>query len=66
LIKRRGRRSDSSVLRYLRKIEAKLDRINERLDKFLSAPKTKSKRAAHIPERFKVFGTVQAAEKYHH
>jgi hypothetical protein len=64
LIKRRGRRSDSSVLRYLRKIEAKLDRINERLDKFLSAPKTKSKRAAHIPERFKVFGTVQAAEKY--
>jgi hypothetical protein len=64
LIKRRGRRSDSSVLRYLRKIEAKLDRIDERLDKFLSAPKTKSKRAAHIPERFKVFGTVQAAEKY--
>jgi hypothetical protein len=64
LIKRRGRRSDSSVLRYLRKIDAKLDRINERLDKFLSAPKTKSKRAAHIAERFKVFGTVQAAEKY--
>ena len=64
MIKRRGRRSDSSVLRYLRKIEAKLDRINERLDKFLSAPKTKSKRAAHIPKRLKVFGTKEAAEKY--
>jgi hypothetical protein len=64
LIKRRGRRSDSSVLRYLRKIEAKLDRINERLDKFLSAPKTKSKRAAHIPKRVEVFSTKEAAEKY--
>jgi hypothetical protein len=64
LIERRGRRSDSSVLRYLRNIEAKLDRINERLDKFLSAPKTKSNRAAHIPKRLKVFGTKEAAEKY--
>jgi hypothetical protein len=61
---RRRRRSDSSVLRYLRNIEAKLDRIDERLDKFLSAPKTKSKRAAHIPKRVKVFGTEEEAEKY--
>jgi hypothetical protein len=57
-------RSDSSVLRYLRNIEAKLDRLNERLDKFLSAPKTTSKRTAHIPKRLKVFGTKEAAEKY--
>jgi hypothetical protein len=64
LIERRGRQSDNSVLRYLRNIEAKLDRINKRLDKFLSAPKTKSKRAAHIPKRVKVFGTKEAAEKY--
>ena len=64
MIERRRRRSDSSILRYLGNFEAKIDRINERLDKFLLAPRTKSKRAAHIPERFKVFGTVQAAEKY--
>jgi hypothetical protein len=59
-----SRRSDSVVLRYLRKIEAKLDRINERLDKFLSAPKTKGRRAAQIPKRLKIFGTKEAAEKY--
>jgi len=64
LIERQGRRSDSSVLRYLRNIEAKLDRINRRLDKFLSAPKTKSKRAAHIPKQLKVFDTKEAAERY--
>jgi hypothetical protein len=64
VIEKRRRRPDSSVLRYLRNIEAKLDRINERLDKFLSAPKTKSKQAAHIPQRVKVFGTREAAKKY--
>jgi hypothetical protein len=64
VIERRRRQSDNSVLRSLRNIEAKLDRINERLDKFLSAPKTKSKRAAHIPKQVKVFGTKEAAEKY--
>ena len=64
MIERRRGRSDSSILRSLRNIEAKLDRINERLDKFLSAPKTKSKRIADIPKRWKVFGTKEAAEKY--
>jgi hypothetical protein len=64
LIERRRRRSDSSILRYLGNFEAKIDRINERLDKFLLAPRTKSKRAAHIPKRLKVFGTKEAAEKY--
>jgi hypothetical protein len=29
------------VLRYLRSIDAKLDRLNKRLDNFLSAPKRK-------------------------
>jgi hypothetical protein len=61
--RRRRRRSDSSVLRYLRNIEAKLDRINERLDKFLSAPKTKSKRAAHIPKRVEVFQHERSGRK---
>jgi hypothetical protein len=64
VIKRRKRRSDSSVLRYLRNIEAKLDRINKRLDKFLSAPKRRGKRAMHVPKRTLVFGTKEAAEKY--
>jgi len=32
---------DSPILHYLRNIEAKLDRLNERLDKFLSARKKK-------------------------
>jgi hypothetical protein len=64
LVEKRGQRCDSSVLRYLRKIDAKLDRINKRLDKFLSAPKTKSKRAVDIPKRVEVFGTKEAAEKY--
>ena len=64
MIERRRGRSDSSILRSLRNIEAKLDRINERLDKSLSAPKTKSKRIADIPKRWKVFGTKEAAEKY--
>ena len=64
MIEKRRRRSDSSVLRYLRNIEAKLDRINKRLDKFLSAPKTKGKRTLHIPKRLQVFGTKEAAEKY--
>ena len=64
MIEKRRRRSDSLVLRYLRNIEAKLDRVNERLDKFLSIPKTKSKRAAYIPEPVKYFGTEEAAEKY--
>lgn len=65
MTKKRGRRSDDPVLRYLRKIEAKLDRINKGLDKFLSAPKAKRKRAAlGIPKRLKVFGTEKAAEKY--
>jgi hypothetical protein len=64
VIGKRRRRSDSSVLRYLRNIEDKLDRINERLDKFLSAPKAKSKRAARIPERVRVFGTREAADEY--
>jgi hypothetical protein len=32
---------DSPILHYLRKIEAKLDRLNERLDNFVSAPKRK-------------------------
>jgi hypothetical protein len=33
--------SDEAVVRYLRSIDAKLDRLNERLDRFLSAPKRK-------------------------
>jgi hypothetical protein len=64
MVEKRRRRSDSSVLRYLRNIEAKLDRINERLDRFLSAPKAKRKRAAPIPKRALVFGTKEAAEEY--
>ena len=36
------------VLSYLRSIDAKLDRLNERLDKFLSAPK--GKRAARFSD----------------
>ena len=64
MIEKRGARSDSAILRYLRKIDAKLDRINKRLDKFLSAPKTKTKRAEDIPKRWMVFSTPEAAEKY--
>lgn len=37
MTEKQSRRSDSAVLRHLRKIEAKLDRVNERLDKCLSA-----------------------------
>jgi hypothetical protein len=33
--------SAEAVVRYLRSIDAKLDRLNERLDNFLSAPKRK-------------------------
>jgi hypothetical protein len=64
MIERRRERSGSSVLRHLRNIEAKLDRINEQLEKFLSAPKTRGKRVMHIPKRALVFGTKEAAEKY--
>jgi hypothetical protein len=67
MARRRSKREDP-VLRSLRNIEAKLDRINERLDKFLSA-KTRSKRAARTgnaepAKRVVVFGTKEAAEKY--
>ena len=56
---------DSSVLRYLRSIDAKLDRLNKRLDNFLSAPKGKRRRtAARIPKRTVAFGTEKAAEEY--
>jgi hypothetical protein len=58
------RQPSDPVIRYLRNIEAKLDRINKRLEKFLSAAKTKNKRAEDIPKRVKVFGLPQAAEKY--
>lgn len=56
---------DSPVLRYLRKIDAKLDRINRRLDK-LSAPK--KKRAARTdeaidPPNVLVAGTPEHAKK---
>jgi hypothetical protein len=66
MARRRSEREDP-VRRSLRNIEAKLDRINERLDKFLSA-KTKSKRAtrtgnAEPAKRPVVFGTKEAAEK---
>jgi hypothetical protein len=30
---------DDRLLRYLHRIETKLDRLNERLDRFLSAPR---------------------------
>ena len=40
---------DSLVMHYLRSIDAKLDRLNKQLDDFLSAPKTKRKRAARRP-----------------
>jgi len=50
--KRRTHRPDSVVLRYLRSIDAKLDRLNERLDKLLSAPKGKraARRAGDVGE----------------
>ena len=65
--KRRTHRPDS-VLHYLRSIDAKLDRLNKQLDKFLSAPKRK--RAARTgdagdPEkRALVSSTSEAAEEY--
>jgi hypothetical protein len=58
---------DSPILHYLRNIEAKLDRLNERLDKFLSARKKKGGARtgdADNPARVEVFGTREAAEEY--
>jgi hypothetical protein len=40
--RRRSQGDDSSVLRYLRSIDTKLDRLNERLDKLSAPPKKTS------------------------
>jgi hypothetical protein len=66
VIEKRRRRPDSSILRSLRRIEAKLEHINERLDKFLSA--SKRKRAARTgdagdPANFLIAGTPEHAKK---
>jgi hypothetical protein len=57
---------ESEVLRYLRSIDAKLGRLNEQLETFLSAPK--SKRAARTkrdPAKAVLgFSTTEAAEEY--
>jgi hypothetical protein len=54
---------ESEVLRYLRSIDAKLGRLNEQLEKFLSAPK--SKRAASTKRKLPVlFTTTEAAEEH--
>ena len=56
-----------SVLRYLRSIDAKLDRLNERLDNFLSAPKRKrvarTGDAGDPPREVLVAGTLKTAEE---
>jgi hypothetical protein len=57
---------ESDVLRYLRSIDAKLGRLNEQLEKFLSAPK--SKRAARTKrdptKRVVAFTTKEAADEH--
>jgi hypothetical protein len=57
--------SAEAVVRYLRSIDAKLDRLNERLDRFLSAPKSKrgarSGDAGDPPRPFLVAGTLEHA-----
>ena len=58
---------DSAVLRYLRSIDAKLDRINKRLDRFLTAPPKRNRAArtgdAGEPANVLVAGTPEHAEE---
>jgi hypothetical protein len=54
---------ESEVLHYLRSIDAKLGRLNEQLEKFLSAPKSKgAARSKRKPPA--VFTTKEAAEQH--
>jgi hypothetical protein len=54
---------ESEILRYLRSIDANLGRLNEQLERFLSAPKSKG--AARTTKRKPVvFSTGEEAEEH--